>query len=532
MTMASYIPDGASGANRQRWTFEIFENVDQWTFNPYYIRNVETGLCLAKDYRTWIIVETCGLTSQGWNLARETPLGGGYWIRKSNHTGGNCLDANSTSTGAGGKQLTLNNCFPWETPSQRWRVRNGSTLCDTLNISAICTNYSPPLDGVFGTWRQFPTSFNGTRDAQTSQYVGGKTVNPNLQDSVFDWFEVGWKAQYQRSANSTTHEAYWLERGPAGYQYHSLAALPYGSSADGRNHNYMALRSSTGKIDILYDYNTVGTTTMSEGPRISNIESGIRQDDEGTATLPSGIEHRVQGQDANGLWRRPTAASTSRFDARPCYGPSWTYPFAPPKCLSSAVKTKAASDGTIEVDYFSVTQAAATLASESPAARPAVTTLNGVDQQTLASCLRATPDLCMQTVPGLATCVAARKQCNAAPATIGDSAAQRTTGSMGLDDAEKAAREVLVGKGDQPLSASAGLTARAVPFWRYASALGLRETGVDPTEDVIVVSGTATVHGLKHAAGPQPYEGFTLAYRQATGVLVHACLGSSCGGAF
>jgi hypothetical protein len=275
----------------------------------------------------------------------------------------------------------------------------------------------------------------------------------------------------------------------------------------------MALSSPGGKVDILYDYDTVGTTTHSEGSGISYLETGIIKRDDGTAVLPSGIEHRVQTLDPNGVWQRLPAAATVVND-RQCDGPSTMLPSAAPNCVSVSIKTVGNPNGGSDMENIGFTQPAAAkpIGPLAPSIRPA--TISGVDQQQLHACMQNTPTDCLRTVPGLDACVAARLRCNlgvTAPAKL-----SRTRPSpMTAAQARAAARKELRAQNGKSLGSETALTAtvKIVPAG----------------EPLQVVSGTATVSGFQHGrTSAGPYHGFVLTYDATTGDLVDACLGTAC----
>lgn len=522
--------DATATASRQRWTFELLLYLPEGARNLYRVRNTAAPtLCLGVDLAESLRLQTCNdLDSQKWVIPHSAAVNGGYRMQIRKSTGFRCLNVEANGVDTPG----VMGCFSPDRPTQLWRTRSGRTFCSSFDITAICSSYSSPLQGVFGTWRQHSAALSTSRDSHVSQYIGGKTVNAQLADTVPDWFEIGWRNAYARGNGATppttTREAYWQETAPGIYQYHSLAHLPDGATANGQVHTYMALASDNGKIDLLYDFNTVGTTTASESGRINFLETGLSHNDQGTATVPSGIEHRIQTVDASEIWQRPLAAGMSLYEDRPCNGPSWGAPFTPPACLNGAVTIRQPT----EMEFFTVTQPAVppipVTLTPSRTKKHAVSpgsVLNGVDQEQLNSCMEVNAAECLQKVPGLAQCVAERKQCKLW--TRQPAHAQVYRSPMSAGEAANAARQRLRSESNRTLSASVRPTTRTVPAGDYLGSDLLR-AGLDPQEDVIVVSGTARVRAPEQSSRATPYEGFVLAYRAATGTLIHACLGASC----
>jgi hypothetical protein len=532
LTMTSYVPDGAPGASLQRWTFELLEPRRSFGY-VYLIRNAASGLCMKPNAYFGMYLRPCNQVPDIWTMSDVgPPAGTGYWLRRA--TGnrlGECLSADARPP-ANPSRLNPDTCWA-PGVGQRWRVRPGNAVCGTLDVTAVCSHFNPPQTSMMASWRQFPLTFDQTQYAQLSQYVGGKTVDGQAFDNVADWFEIGWRSTHVKANGTipptTVQEAYWQDRAPGLNQYHGLSSVPYGTADDGRIHYYMALASAGGKVDLLYDYNTVGTTTGSEGSRIGYVETGVMKWDYGSGTLPAGIEHRIQTMDPNGIWSRLPLAGLGLVNDRQCYGPSAGtagLPLNPPNCIEPTVK---AATGRTEMDYLGLAQPGAPTpvvpaapARTTASTEPAV--LNGVDQRALRSCMDAGSEDCLRTVPGLAECVAARARCNA----TGPFAAPANPTAMTLAQAKQAARRDLVTAGGTPIPASANMAARRVAASSVDTAPAARQAALPAGEDVIVVTGQDTVHGLRHDRHQQPYQGFRLVYRASTGILLDACLGERC----
>ncbi|MEU4245366.1 hypothetical protein [Actinoplanes sp. NPDC026619] len=523
LTTAAYVPDINANAGLQRWTFE---SVTKTTLGYIFlVRNAASGLCMTPNAHFGLYLQPCNL-SGSWLYTNTAPTTAtGYRLRAfASGRAGECLNADSHPS-TDPSRINPDSCYTSDESGERWRVRPGVGSCPTVDVTATCQSYNPPRTGFFGNWKQSLASFTSGKNAEIAQYLGGKTVDSQFFDRVPDWFEVGWRNAYSTGNGTTppkiTDEAYWLESAPGFVEYHSLSAAAGGSVGDGLNHTYMALSAAGGKVDILYDYDTVGTTTHSEGSGLSYLETGITKRDDGTAVLPSGIEHRVQGLDPNGVWQRLPAAAAVVND-RQCDGPSTMLPSAAPNCVTVSLKTVANANGGSDLENIGFTQPAAATptAPVAPSIPPAA--INGVDQQQLHACMQNTPADCLRTVPGLDTCVAARLQCNlgvTAPAKF----SRTRPPAMTVAQARAAARKELRAQNGKALGSATALTVKTVP------AGALRSSLLASGEPLLVVSGTATVSGFQHgrpAAGP--YRGFVLTYDAATGDLVNACLGSAC----
>jgi hypothetical protein len=535
LTMTSYAADGTANANLQRWTFEMVVLTDYGYI--YLVRNVASGLCMTPNASFGMYLQPCNLSGSWLLQATGAVAGTGYWLRAfSSGKLGLCLNADAHPS-TNPTRVNPDSCYPSNPTGERWRVRPGKDACTTLDVTSVCSSFTPPGVGIFGNWRQSEVSFTGSKNAEVSEYAGGKTVNGQLVDAIADWFEIGWRATHN-IGNGTTpptivEEAYWQETAPGFNEYHSLRGAPGGSTGDGRNHTYMALSSSTGKVDILYDYNTVGTTIMSEGSRLNYLETGITKRDETTAILPSGIEHRVQEQDPNGLWHRLVAATTTQVNDRQCYGPSTTQPSNPPNCINVTTVTIPGTSGMSEIDHVAFTQPAAALSDRTgegsmprPDRGPEV--LNGVDQRHLNVCMDNAPTTCLQTVPGLAACVSARLRCSAAGSTTASDIRPSGPKAMSAAQAKTAARDELLIKNGLALPSKTSLAVHTFPARPLDATRRWPRSHADD-DSYLVVTGSDIVSGSKHdRRHMQSYHGFALTYRASTGALVDICLGAGC----
>lgn len=506
-----------TAVNKQRWTFEAIAAGGGIPAQTFRIRNVAANLCMEKPLAEGdvngadVVIATCqSVTHQYWYIPTTFPVGG-YLLRSVRD--GRCLDLYVSSDGA---PTTMWACGGYET--QYWKVRYGGFDCNERAITALCAIPGQPMFGLFATWRQYPMTFNGPDYNYGWNILAFDTYDNNLPGNSYDYLEVGWRGQYDPDIGATAHDAYWLEQGLRGgeyiYEEHSLAAQPYGSAADGRNHSYMALADSdTGQWDILYDYNAVGKTTVASGDRLSYIETGLMVNYEEQFFLANPIENRVQWQDGNGVFRRPALGESSQSHQNTCNAPpnpmSWGRPNTPPWCFTPTLGTRADTVGTA-VDYWSVGKPTS-LVAKAPAAGPAgnagPAVYNGVDQRALAACMENDADACLTTVPGLARCVAARQVCNLTASTGKSATGGR---ELTLDGAVAATKRML---------AAGTVTART-------TAAGPDRNTTNAT--VHVVTGTTTVKQFRGRELPHEYQGFVLTFDARTGVLLHACLGKTC----
>ena len=210
------------------------------------------------------------------------------------------------------------------------------------------------------------------------------------------------------------------------------------------------------------------------------------------------------------MWHRFPAATTAQVNDRQCYGPSTMQSSQPPNCINVGITTIAGTGGVTELDNVAFTQPTATLLGKTSARYDGPAVLNGVEQQRLDACMQDTPSACLQTVPGLAECVAARLQCRAGGPAVETTDAKAR--AMSAAQARAATRtEILTRKG-RSLPPSVKLAVRPV-----------NETGN------IVVTGNDTVYGSRHdRTGMQKYRGFSVTYRASTGAVVEVCLGTGC----
>jgi hypothetical protein len=285
-------------------------------------------------------------------------------------------------------------------------------------------------------------------------------------------------------------------------------------------------RGDAGQWDLLYDYNTVGTTSLQAGgtTRQSLAGMAVRYPEAASTTVSNQI--RMQLLTLNGVWRRPYLGETGTGEPMTCETPPreedpiWDSVNLPPNCFSvdTAFGPGANTGDPDQLTLFTVgkpaTGAAVAKAPQPSFAGGPRVTYNGVDQSALSTCIADGKANCLTTVPGLAECVAARAMCNATAqsAPQAASAATRMTAAQALDQARATFRTV-------------GAAKPAVITTKASSRAELR--GLAGTETVYVVSSDAPVHSLS-ASADQTYHGYSATFDATSHRLLYACLGNAC----
>ncbi|MEU6024710.1 hypothetical protein, partial [Micromonospora sp. NPDC047134] len=368
-----------------------------------------------------------------------------------------------------------------------------------------------------------PPNFEEPGYNEMSNQVNWDPLDNSNGNPGYDYAEMGWRGSYSSETDTSTHTAYWLEVGIEDEyvveEFHAIQR-PDSTLADGSMHTWMSLGNDAGEWDLFYDFNHVGTTRFAPGNRTRDLEYGLLTRHAEYASLATPFENRLQLLDGNDVWHRPTLGQVSGFSRNICGLPD---PFSlemgeantPPYCYTSS--TTARSTG--EVDRVTLGKpAAGTLAAAAPTPNTASTAVhNGVDQRALADCLGDDPARCLETVPGLAACVAARKQCNALPARPATSSERRKPVTPA--EAQKLAGRDLRVK--SPGGRVATLTSDEI------GRSGIALDGAPVGTNVHVVTGDATVNGLGKRSD-LTYQGYTMVYDAADGRLLYACLGSPC----
>nr|GID89539.1 hypothetical protein Ade03nite_84630 [Actinoplanes derwentensis] len=511
----------------QRWTFEVVVAGSRPT---YRIKHLSSGLCLqeaaARDGAD-VVLAACGTgNNQRWtNGTAQSWSPAGFDLR--NKADGRCLDLYAS---ADGQPATMWTCATVYT-TQFWRVRTGGFDCGFRSETGFCVTNQPPVHGVMLNFRQQPVSFNGPPSDpewgsgynEMSNQVNWDPLDSSNGNPGFDYAEMGWRGAYTSDTGSTAHGAYWLEVGVVDEQstqeFHAIVR-PDSTLADGSMHTWMSLGNDAGEWDVFYDFNHVGTTRFAAGNRTRDLEYGLFTQYAEYASLATPFENRLQLLDGNDVWHRPALGQVSGFPANICGLPD---PFSlemgetntPPYCFTSSVAARA----TGEVDRVTLGKPApGSLAAASPTPVAVARTVhNGVDQKALAGCLGEDPARCLETVPGLAECVAARGQCNALPARAG-TAAQRRTPITPVKARELAAADL---RAKTLGSRVATLTADRL------SRSGVKLDGTAADTQIHVVTGGTVVEGLGKGSD-RTYPGYTMAYDAADGRLLYACLGATC----
>lgn len=512
----------------QRWTFEVVSP----GANPIYrVRQASSGRCLqaaATSNGAAVIIVDCGTASQQfWTLTRaQTWPSVGFALR--NQRDGRCLDVLSSTDGQPAVMWACSSSYT----TQLWRPRIGGADCPERDFVGLCAGEDSPVSGVMVSFRQQPVSFNGPpADPQTGGYnsfsnqVNWDPLDGSGGNAGYDYEEMGWQAAYASATGTTSHTAYWLEDGEATEEYWSIDQ-PGSKVADGLLHTWMSLGNGAGQWDMLYDFNPVGTTHLATGGRTRALQTGLMSYYPQYTALATPFENRVQVQD-NGAWRRPRLVNVSGFPANVCGRPDprsilFGEPSAPPYCYTMQAAARASNlpSSPTELDRLVLGKPAAgslALGLAAPQRTASRDEYNGVDQRKLAACLADDAGRCLETVPGLAACVAARKVCNvttgAAVASVAP--ARPVTADAARHDAGRRLR-----------TAGDARTA-TVTVAEFRSRAGVALAAADGTARVHVVTGGGTVPGLGRDRG-RIYRGYTMVYAAATGDLLYGCLGRDC----
>ncbi|MFB6393547.1 RICIN domain-containing protein [Polymorphospora lycopeni] len=517
----------------QRWSFEV---VTGGTSPVYRIKHLSSGRCLEKSTASGdvvgasVIIADCNSTNeQRWTIGGNQVFPTGGFELKSMRDG-RCIDI---LTRTNGEPLSMWGCGLYST--QMWRTRIGPAECPSRTVIGLCVDLPSPVSGVMASWRQQPATLNAQatepQHNRLDNMVAWNPIDSSGGDPCCDSVEMGWRAQFDPDLGRTDYTAYWLEQGGIVQEYHAIIA-PDSQLANGQMHTWMSLGTSNGQWDILYDFNPVGTTHLITGSRTREVEYGLLPQYDETTALATPFENRVQVMDANSLWRRPRLSEIGGFAANVCGQPdplalAFGNPNTPPWCFTTSLVPRAVANSVPEVDRFVVGKPAvgtlaapATTVQPQPSAMPAFH--NGVDQRALAACMATDAAQCIDTVPGLADCVHARKVCNVtstSAATISGEGRPVTS-----DKALELAHGTLGGRTTTDTAlAPAQVTTMTINDLSSRTGTSVPVAG---TELVHVVTGTDTVPGL--GSRPGTFDGYTLVYQASTGRLLYACLGDDC----
>lgn len=521
-----YVSGSGAIVNMQRWTFQKIVAGGGTPETTYRIRNVAADLCMEKDISggdvnaAAVILAPCALVShQYWYLSPEFYFDR-YTVRSARDH--RCLDAAYVESGA---DVDVYSCFGLD--SQQWDVRSGTQRCQGRVVIALCVRPSQPLFGIIANWRHQPVSFAGPDYNQLRNFLSWETSAPSGGTEEYDYFELGWSADYDAGTAATSHTAFWLEQNIDVYEFHSVAG---GSTADGVNHTYMALANDAGQWDIFFDFNPVGSTSVADGAQLSYLESTVTSYYNEQILLANGFENRLQVMTGNNIFRKVWAGESGMQETNTCYAPPNPYlygqPDSPPWCFTPRLALRQA-DGGLQADYFAVDKPQVTSVHTAgpPTRQLSSEHFNGVDQTALASCLDSAADAaeCLRTVPGPAQCVAARKICNNDVAQAPRIPSHRRAFTPA--DAREAVSRLIT------TDTRIGITPERVavlPVVQYTVQTGKGLSHIASSEDVIVVAGDETVTSRTSRTGNRTYPGYQAAFDAATGALLHLCLGASC----
>jgi hypothetical protein len=522
VVVRTYAVGTGSPVSAQRWTFEEIPAGSGIPPQTYRVRNVAAGRCLeiSTSTATAVIADCVSAARQYWYLPTAYPYPG-YEVRSvlNNH----CLDLWTSTNGA---PVITYVCGIYNT--QKWRMRYGPFRCDDRDVVALCVRPAEPMYGLFLTYRQYQVGLTGSDMNSIYNFAQWETWRNDGTDPGYDYFEVGWHAEYDNATGATAYRAYWSETGiVAGDLYHrvsSLANVPGGGQANGANRTFIAIPKPDGnQWDIWYEYNVVGNTTVAEGRRIGPIDTGVMGQYHEHTSLPNAFQNRVQIMDGNNIWRRPRLSETATSEPNTCGAPptpiSWGKPNTPPWCYVPTVRTRTVTGMPVEIDSFEVAKPGTVAPSGVPGA-PAATDVrgvhNGVDQRALAECLATDAGNCLQTVPGLAACVAKHDTCNVTDPAGGVTASGPT---MTPERARAASADAL--------GLSEGHRVVRTTGARFTAATGVGLAGVAPDSGVLVVTGDGAVTRFQGRKVDE-HHGYRLAFDENTGVLLDACLGAAC----
>ncbi|MEU5094504.1 hypothetical protein [Streptomyces sp. NPDC020996] len=384
-----------------------------------------------------------------------------------------------------------------------------------------CSRPGQPTIGGFATWRNVPIAYDQISTNATVQTSNYLRLTPNTQGNEFGRnIEIG---LYAEKTGKTTmkYGPRWTELGKNGGRTKAITAGVNPTKQDKRNHTYMLVRQATGnQWDVLYDFNTVGSTTDQlkvVGGNTNRIDVGLEVTGPQYTNVPD-IASRMQFMDGNKSWHQVATKNVAKVLSLPtCSSTN-----KPPYCFKSKLTDNTdftqwtASKPRKPAPSVTPTRAAAGLSSWASLRQsegiPA--DVNGVDQNALSACLDRDPDSCLQKVPGLAECVRTADVCNA----IARHAKPQATTARADDDApsatslrERAARSFAVDPQQISLTRSSTTDERALS---------------SGSEATWTVTSRQMTTGLEH--DHRLYRGFTAVYSARTGQLLEACWGQMC----
>ncbi len=522
-----YRQGSAASVASQRWTLVRQPAAAGAPKFTYQIRHPASGKCLNSAGATpvngaAIILYTCsGASNEKWWM-NEQP--GSLGIQFRNLRDGRCIDIPGKNT-ASGVAVKSWNCAATEVDwNQYFGVRTGKFFCGYADddgvsegrYSTLCVEPAAAFNGLMSSWHHYPVGIvaRGAGAAPNELRSSLEALTLNAQGSPHGTAYVGWKAVRGGAPTaSVTYAAYTGEATADGYQYRVLptvdsAGNPNGSNAgDGQQHTYMMLGNANGEWDIFFDYNFEGSTRYQASNRATSAQVVVDADFLDAVTFTNGYGYRARLMGADGVWRRPRLTETATSTPKTCGGFPDSQDITnggggnlPPWCLNGN-RTLVGTGEALDVDVFTVekpTTAAAAVPAE-PATPRAASMVNGVDQQKLSRCLRDAGKDCLDEVPGLAACVAARKLCNTGAAvTTSSKRADRPT--ITLAQARSAAVAQLTEsvpatdrrQGAAVVTSAAAMTAQHARLQLPADVLA---RDVRDGDRVYVITGTGPVRG-------------------------------------
>lgn len=374
------------------------------------------------------------------------------------------------------------------------------------SYAMTCSEPGEPMIGGFATWRNIPIAFDKVDTPNTTVTAANYLrLTPNTETSPFaNNIEIGLYAE-KTGKTTSTYGPKWTELGKNGGKTKAITAGVDPAKPDGRNHTYMLLRQSTGdQWDVLYDFNTVGSTTdqLKVVPGATNrIDTGLELLGHQYVDVPQ-IANRMQFMDGNKSWRQVATKNTAKAVTLPACSATKK----PPNCINATLTDNTAfAQWTVSKPRKPTVaaQAATTFTSSpTPSGATSPATYNGVDQSALQQCMANDPDHCLETVPGLAECVRTIGQCNAIPV--------RPTNR-------------LLAAPESPLTSPGTVVEQAAAAFQ-----------VDPKSITTAPAGGQTWRVSSQQATPglrptgRTFTGFTALYTADTGQLLEACWGDMC----
>lgn len=522
------LPGAAVDAQRWQWERVASSVTAGITFR---IRNVASSRCLDRTSAGVVISDCSTAATQRWRAPLDDPYGG--WTLINTGTS-QCLSLRNDPNPGALVQTDVCNGGTL----QRWRMRTAPQDCTIRSrdwtITEVCALQSAErMRGLMANWHHRPYSMTWldpndyVLSHTVKNYAQVRPLKPDLSQGQTG-VEFGTRADRSaQSSGTVTYGGYWLEWNSTTEQYHALSATqaPGSNAADSRNHTYMLLgNGDAAQWDLLYDYNTVATTALQAGGTTRVSRAGLAMRYPHAVTAATAFGYRMQLMTGNEVWRQPYLGETGLAEPKKCETPpryeDWIYDVVnlPPDCFTSSYKAIAGATATDPpvLDSFGVGKPAAVAAASTPTASRSSQAVarvhNGVDQQKLAACLEAAAASCLDDVPGLAACVAARLICNVT-GRVTPVAASRTpmTATQARQQAERTFETVA--------AAQASVTTSHGP--------GHRVAGFVADNPVHVVTSKATVRSMA-ASNTNTYSGYQAVFDTASQRLLYACLGASC----